>query len=143
VTAGFTPPPAWTETSSQLRQSGQVKLNSAGIGTLTFETDSANQRWVITQIVITTNQAATATVVPQCTLALNTTDITQLSQANARGTSWSGNNDTFSASVDVGPMDFVSLLFFPPPGSTPAQIALLAGVIAGVTIQGTKYTRRA
>lgn len=143
MTAGFTPPPNWTETASQLRKSGQVTLDSGGHGVLTFETDSANQRWVITQIVINTNQPATATVVPQCTLALNTTDITQLSQANARGTSWSGNNDTFSASVDVGPMDFMSLLFFPPPGSTPTQISELAGVIAGATVQGTKYTRRA
>jgi hypothetical protein len=143
MTAGFVAPPNWTETASQLRKSGQVTLTAAGIGVLSFETDSSNQRWVITGIVITTNQAATATVVPQCTLALNTTDITQLSQANARGTSWAGNNDTFSASVDVGPMDFVSLLFFPPPGSAPAQIALLSGVIAGATIAGVKYTRRA
>lgn len=143
MTAGFSPPPHWNETSSQLRKSGQVKLNAAGAGTLTFETDSSNQRWVITQVVINTNQAATATVVPQCTLALNTTDITQLSQGNTRGTSWAGNNDTFSASVDVGPMDYASLLFFPPPGSTPAQIAVLSGVIAGATIQGVKYTRRA
>jgi hypothetical protein len=109
---------------------------------LTFDTDSANQRWVVNYISITTNQAATATVVPQCTLALNTTDITQLSQANSRGTSWSGNNDTFSASIDVGPCDYVSLLFAAPPGSTPTQIAELAGVIAGATINGTKYTRR-
>jgi hypothetical protein len=143
VTAGFTPPGHWTETPSQLRKSGQVTLSAAGTGTLTFETDSANQRWVITSVVISTNQAATAVVVPQCTLALNTTDITQLSQGNARGTSWSGNNDTFSASVDVSPMDYVSLLFAPPPGSTVPQVALLSGVIAGAVVQGVKYTRRA
>jgi hypothetical protein len=142
MTAGFVPPGHWTETASQLRQSGQVKLNSAGVGVLSFNTDSANQRWVINYVTINTNQAATATVVPQCTLALNTTDNTQLSQANSRGTSWSGNNDTFNAQVDVGPCDFVSLMFFPPPGSTSAQIAMLAGVIAGATISGTKYTRR-
>jgi hypothetical protein len=143
VTAGFTPPPNWAETASQLRKSGQVTLNAAGMGTLTFDPESANQRWVITKVNVNTNQAATATVVPQCCLALNTTDITQLSQANNQGTSWAGNNDTFSGSVDVGPVDFVSLLFFPPPGSTPAQVALLAGVIAGATITGVKYTRRA
>lgn len=142
MTAGFVPPGHWTEQATQLRQSGQVTLNANGVGTLSFTPDSANQRWVITYIAINTNQAATATVVPQCTLALNTTDYTQLGQNNNRGTSWSGNNDTFSASIDVGPMDFVSLLFFPPPGSTGAQIALLVGVIAGATIQGVKYTRR-
>lgn len=143
MTAGFVPPAHWAETASQLRQSGQVTLNASGIGTLSFGTDSANQRWVITYITVTTNQVATATVVPQCTLALNTTDITQLSQSNSRGTSWTGNNDSFSASIDVGPCDFVSLLFAPPPGSTPAQLALLSGVIAGATVQGTKYLRRA
>lgn len=142
MTAGFVPPGHWTETASQLRKSGQVKLDAGGKGTLSFDTDSANQRWVVTSVVITTNQNATATVVPQCTLALNTTDISQLSAANQRGTSWSGNNDTFSGTVDVGPCDFLSLMFFPPPGSTGAQIALLAGVIANVVVNGTKYTRR-
>jgi hypothetical protein len=97
---------------------------------------------VLTYVTVSTNQPATAVVVPQCTLALNTTDITQLAQSNNYGTSWSGNNDTFNASIDVGPEDFITLLFFPPPGSTPAQIALLAGVIAGATVQGVKYTRR-
>lgn len=142
MTAGFVPPNHWTEVASGLRKSGQVTLDANGNGVLTFDTDSANQRWVVTYISITTNQDATATVVPQCTLALNTTDITQLSQSNSRGTSWSGNNDTFSASIDVGPCDYVSLLFAAPPGATPDQLALLAGVIAGATVQGTKYTRR-
>lgn len=140
---GFSPPPHWVETESQLRKSGQVTLDANGNGVLTFETDSANQRWVISSIVISTDQDATATVVPQCTLALNTTDITQLSAANQRGTSWSGNNDSFGGEVDVGPMDYVSLLFLAPPGSTPAQLALLTGVIASAALSGTKYTRRA
>jgi hypothetical protein len=142
MTAGFIPPAHWGETASQLRKSGQVTLNAAGLGVLTFETDNSNQRWVITQVVVNTNQPAAAITVPQCTLALNTTDISQLSQGNTRGTTYSGNNDTFSASVDVGPMDYASLLFFPPPGSTAAQVTALAGVIAGATVQGVKYTRR-
>lgn len=142
MTAGFVAPDHWREVSSGLRKSGQVTLDANGNGVLTFDPDSANQRWVITYITITTNQPATATVVPQCTLALNTTDITQLSQGNSRGTSWSGNNDTFDASIDVGPVDFVSLLFAAPPGSTALQLAELAGVIAGATLNGTKYTRR-
>lgn len=143
MVAGFVPPDNWVERATQLRQSGQVTLDSNGHGTLSFTPDSANQRWVITYISVTTNQAATATVIPQCTLALNTTDITQLSQSNSRGTTWSGNNDTFSANIDVGPCDYVSLLWLPPPGSTSGQIALLSGVIAGATVQGVKYTRRA
>lgn len=142
MTAGFTAPPHWTETAGQLRKSGQVTLNSNGTGTLTFDPDHANQRWVVTGVVVSTNQAATATVIPQCTIALNTTDQTQLSASNNQGTSWSGNNDTFSRAVDVGPCDFLSVMFFPPPGSSPAQVAALAGVIATALLTGTKYTRR-
>lgn len=140
---GFYPPAHWVEVAGQLRQSGQVTLNANGAGTLSFNTDSANQRWVVSTVFILTNQSATAVVVPYCTLALNTTDITQLSAANQRGTSWSGNNDTFGPNeIDVGPCDFLSLLFFPPPGSNGTQIAALAGVIASATVSGTKYTRR-
>lgn len=142
MVSGFIPPPAWTEVASQLRVSGSAVLNSAGIGTVSFSPDNANQRWVINSVVVSTNQAVAAQTVPQCTLALNTTDYTQLSQGNARGTSWSGNNDTFNGAVDVGPCDFVSLLFYPPPGSSSGQIAALAGVTAYAVVTGTKYTRR-
>lgn len=144
MSGGFTPPSAWTETPSQLTRSGQVTLNASGTGYISFGSDSANQRLVVTSVIVSTNQPATAIVVPYATLALNTTDITQLSASNQRGTSWTGNNDTFggSPSLDVGPMDFVSVIFYPPPGSTPQQIAALSGVIANAVIQGTKYTRR-
>lgn len=143
MAAGFVPPPHWTETASQLRTSAQGTLNAAGAAAITFSPDSANQRWVISQIVVSTNQLATAQVVPFAGIALNTTDITQLSQGNQRGTSYSGNNDTYSGVIDVGPCDFLSILFYPPPGSTPGQIATLAGVIANAVVLGTKYTRRA
>lgn len=140
---GFTPPVHWTETATQLRRSGQVTLDANGLGTLTFDPDSANQRWVVSSIVIATNQPATATVIPQCTLGLNATILSQLSASNNWGTSWSGNNDTFSNEVDVGPCDFMSLMFAPPPGSSPAQVSALAGVIGSAMVTGTKYTRRA
>jgi hypothetical protein len=142
MVSGFVPPPHWTEVASQLRASGRTVLNSAGTGAVSFSPDNASQRWVIASVVVSTNQAVAAQTVPQCTLALNTTDISQLSQGNARGTSWSGNNDTFNGAVDVGPVDFVSLLFYPPPGSSPSQIAALSGVTAYVVVTGTKYTRR-
>lgn len=142
MAAGFVPPPHWTETASQLKRSASVTLSAAGTGTVSFTPDNANQRWVLGQVTVSTNQNATATTVPYATLALNTTDITQLSQGNQRGTSWAGNNDQFSGALDVGPCDYVSVLFFPPPGATPAQIAALSGVIATAVITGTRYTRR-
>lgn len=140
---GFTPPAHWTESASQLKTSGSVTLGAGGTGAVSFSPDSANQRWVIDEITVTTNQAATATVVPYATPALNTNDISTMSQGNQRGTSWAGNNDKFTGELDVGPCDFMSVLFYPPPGSTPAAAAALAGVIATAVVTGAKYTRRA
>jgi len=143
VVAAFVPPSHWVEAASQLRRSMSVTLDSAGKGTVQFTPDSANQRWVITSVQVGTNQAAVATVVPYATLALNTSDITTMSQGNQQGTSWAGNNDQFRGALDVGPCDNVSVLFYPPPGSSGSQIAALAGVIATAVVTGTRYTRRA
>jgi hypothetical protein len=143
MTAGFVPPPNWTETATQLKTSASVTLDATGSGTVMFTPNNANQRWVVTTVVLSTNQAATATVVPYATLALNTNDITTMSQGNQQGTSWAGNNDQFRGALDVGPCDNMSVIFYPPPGATSGQIADLAGVIATAVVTGTKYTRRA
>jgi hypothetical protein len=167
MTAGFVPPDHWTETAGQLRTSGVCTLDAAGLGTISFDPDSANQRWVITMVTVSTDQAADASLVPYATLALNTTDISQMSQGNNRGSTWSGNLSSFSGSMDVGPMDFASVLFYPPPGTVPSSgsqvtypslttypgpamfpgansefTSALAGVIASAVVSGTKYTRR-
>jgi hypothetical protein len=140
MTAGFTPPAHWGETAGQLRKSLSVTLDAGGKGSVSFTPDSANQRWVVTTVVVNTNQSATATLVPYATGALNTTDISQMSPGNQLGTSYDGNNDTFAGPpFDVGPVDFYSVLFYPPPGQSGAA---LAGVIATAVISGTKYTRR-
>lgn len=131
-----------TEVSSGLRYSAQVTLDSTGSGVITFDPSSARQRWVVDSVVVSTNQAATATVVPVATVALNTTVASQLSQGNNRGASWSGNQDVFAGQMDVGPCDFLSVIFAPPAGSTASQVAVLAGVIAYATVTGTRYTRR-
>jgi hypothetical protein len=142
TTAGFVPPGHWTETAGQLKTSQSVVLNAAGTGALSFDPDHANQRWVVTNVTVSTNQASTAVVIPYATLAMNTVDITSMSQGNQRGTSWTGNNDQFKGALDVGPCDFMSVLFYPPPGATAGQIAALAGVIATAVVTGTRYTRR-
>ena len=142
MTAGFTPPADWTETATQLRTSAQATLSAAGKAALAFSPDSANQRWVVSQVVVSTNQLAVATTYPFVTLALNTTDISQMSQGNQRGTSFSGNGDTYAGAIEVGPCDFLGLLFYPPPGSSAGQVAALSGVIASAVLLGTKYTRR-
>lgn len=132
----------FSEVQGILKKSGQVTLNASGNGVLTFDPDNARQRWEVDSVVVKTNQAATATVVPVATVALNTADITVLSDGNNRGQSWSGNQDSFTGKIDVGPADFLTIAFSPPAGATGAQIATLAGVVASAVITGTKFTRR-
>ena len=142
MVAGFVPPDAWVEQASQLRTSGQVKLDSNGKGFLSFTSNSSNQRWVITSIVVSSNQSSTALCVPWATIALNTTDISQMSQGNQLGTGYNSSQNTFSGAIDVGPMDFISVLFYPPSGASSAQNSALVGVISCAVVLGTKYTRR-
>jgi len=136
----WTPPGHWVEVESQLKKSGQVTLDSNGNGVLTFDPDNARQRWVVEQVVVSTAQSSTATVVPQAIIALNTVTVATLSMGNQRGASWSGNQDTFTGNVDVSPADYLTVAFTCPAGQSPAA---LAGVVASAIVTGTKHTRRA
>lgn len=122
--------------------SGSVVLDSTGSGVITFDPANARQRWEVKAVRVSTNQAATATTVPVATMARNTTIASQLSQGNNFGASWSGNQDVFTGQMDIGPADFLSVIFAPPPGATAAQVAALAGVTCYATVTGTRYTRR-
>jgi len=137
---GFVPPPAWTEIASQLRQSQQVTLDANGNGVLYFTPSSGNQRWVVSTVTVQTNQAATATVVPVATMAMNAHDLATMAAGALVGASWSGNNDTWTGAQDVGPCDTLAILFSAPPGASGSS---LAGVIANAVVRGTSYTRRA
>ena len=90
-----------TEISGQLRYAAQVELDLNGNGVLTFDPASARERWEVTSVVVSTSQAAAATVVPVATVAKNTTAVSQLSQGNNRGQSWSGNQDVFAGLIDI------------------------------------------
>lgn len=136
----WTPPGHWVETESQLKRSGSVALDANGNGVLTFDPSSARQRWLVESIVVTTNQAATATVVPIATAALNSVSLSTMSTGNQRGTTWSGNQDTFSGEIEVSSCDFLSVIFAPPPGKSGAAIS---GVICSAIVTGSIYTRRA
>jgi hypothetical protein len=131
-----------TEISGQLRYAAQVKLDATGNGVMTFDPASARERWEVTSVVVSTNQAANATVVPVATVGKNTLVASQLSQGNSRGSSWSGNQDVFSGQVDISPADYLSVIFSPPPGATNTQITALSGVICYATVTGTRYVRR-
>jgi hypothetical protein len=137
---GWTPPEHWSESQAQLKKSGSVKLNSSGQGTIYFDPDSARQRWVVSAIEVKTNQAFSAGTVPTVTVALNSNDVTTMSDGNQRGQTWSGNQDTYTGEIDVGPADFLSIIFAPPTGMAGTS---LAGVICSAVVTGVKYNRRA
>lgn len=136
----WTPPDHWTETQAQLKKSGTVRLNASGQGTIYFTPDTARQRWVIDQVIVSTDQAFNAGTVPTVTLALNSNDITTMSDGNNMGQTWSGNQDTYTGSQDVGPCDNFSVIFSPPAGQGGSS---MSGVICTAVITGVKYNRRA
>ena len=137
---GWNPPKHWVETEAQLKKSSPVTLNSSGQGTIYFTPDTARQRWVVDTIIVSTNQAFNAGTVPTVTLGLNSNDVTTMSDGNNLGQTWSGNQDTYTGSADVGPCDNFSVIFAPPTGQAGTS---LAGVICTATITGVKYNRRA
>jgi hypothetical protein len=133
-------PDGWVERSTPLRASGTTTLDATGNGVVIFDPDHANQRWEITSVVVSTNQSGTATTVPVVNLALNTDHVALMASYNARGATWSGNQDTWSGgTIDVGACDSFSVVFSPVPGKSGTA---LAGVIAKATVTGTKFTRR-
>lgn len=127
------------EIAGDLHKSSQVTLNSTGNGVLIFDPDHANQRWEVESVVVSTNQASTATIVPFVTLAQNTTQLSTLSAGNQRGATWNGNKETFTGKWKIGPCDFLAVIFSPPAGQSGAS---MSGVIASAVVTGTKYTRR-
>jgi hypothetical protein len=134
---------SWTETSSQLSLSSSVVLSALGQGVIEFDPDNANQRWEITGVVVSTNQAATATTIPVATNALNAPFASMVNQSNTRGATWSANQDQWSGgTIDVSPADSFCVVFTPPAGLSGTALAPLTGVIAYASITGTKYTRR-
>jgi hypothetical protein len=132
-------PAGIVETQTLLKKSATVTLDANGNGVITFDPDNARQRWEVTSLVSSTNQVAIATVVPVVTLAMNTPSLATMSQGNQRGSSWNGNQVTFQGEIDVGPCDFLSVIYSPPAGTVGTP---LAGIQATAVVTGSKFTRR-
>lgn len=133
-------PGNWVETVSMLRKSGSVVLAADGTGVITLDPENANQRWEVTNVIVSTNQPGTATTIPMVTIALDTVTVATLASYNQEGSTWSGNQDQWSGgTIDVGPCNYLSICFAPVPGASGTP---LAGVLAQARIRGTKYTRR-
>lgn len=125
------------ESTAALKKSGTVTLTATG-GLLFFSPDHANQRWEITSVVVSTDQAATATTIPVATLAINSPTLGLISPGNQRGATYSGNQDTFGGQIDIGPCDELDVHFTPYPGISGTP---LIGVHASAVITGFKYNR--
>ena len=136
---GWQPPADWVESQAQLKKSGTVKLNASGQGTIYFDPDSARQRWVVNTVIVSTDQVFSAGTVPTVTLGLNSNDIVTMSDGNQLGATWSGNQDTYRGEIDVGPADFLSVIFAPPTGQPGTS---MSGVNCTAVITGVKYNRR-
>jgi hypothetical protein len=114
--------------TGDLHRAGSVVLDANGNGTIPFIPANAAQSWDVTYIAASTNQAPTATVVPQVEAFVNGT----LDRCNSRGASWAGNQTSFAGLIKVGPCDNLNIVF----------TAGVPGTTASVTIEGTYTTRR-
>jgi hypothetical protein len=120
--------PVISETSGQLHRTGNVTLDGNGNGVVTLSTDNARQRWEVTTVVVSTSQDPTVAPYPKAEVFVN--DVT--SPGNSQGATWTGNQDTFTGTTDVGPCDFLAVQF----------TGGVAGTVATVRLGGTKFTRR-
>lgn len=81
-------------------RAASVKLDATGKGTVTFEIDNTNQRWVIDSAGCTTDQAADVTPIPRFDVYLNGTDNTHW-----RGGTDNGRRDLATGRVVLYPGD--------------------------------------
>jgi hypothetical protein len=93
----------------------------------------------VNTVIVNTNQAFSAGTVPTVTVALNANDIVTMSDGNQLGSTWSGNQDTYRGEIDVGPADFLSVIFAPANGQSGTS---MSGVLCTAVITGVKYNRR-
>lgn len=115
------------EVEGDLNESGNVKLDSNGDGTVTFDVDNSWQRWVIDSIPVGTSQLSTQTPYPTAEVFAGPGPFPPYSQ----GATWTGNQDTFTGRVDL---DSGSTLFVVWSGG-------ISGTIATARVHGKRYTR--
>jgi hypothetical protein len=120
--------PVINEATGQLHKADSVVLNAQGYGVIIFTTENARQRWEVTTVVVSTDQDPTVQPYPRAEVFVN--DVS--SAGNSQGATWTGNQDTFTGTTDVGPCDNLMVLF---EGGPP-------GAVATARLGGTKYTRR-
>lgn len=125
------------EVEGELHKGGSVVLTAGGAGlpgdstpggVIILQPANAHQRWVVTEVDVSTNQGPTQIPVPTAEVFVNG----QLSRMNSRGATWSGNQDSFTGNVKVGPCDYLQIVF----------TGGILGSTASAVVEGNYYTRR-
>lgn len=111
----------------QRRKRASVTLDASGNGSVTFDADSANHKWVITDVILATNQAQTTAPYPTATTYLAGQQI-----GVSEGASWIGNQDVLQGRIELGPCDTLTVAF----------TGGVAGSVATAIAEGENYLWR-
>lgn len=115
--------PDWVPTGS-VRRRKSVTLDGNGNGTVTFGVDwSANHKWVITALIVATNQSPTTAPYPTATAYLGGQQVGVM-----EGATWTGNQDTFLGETEMT-CDDLNVAF----------TGGVAGSVATAIIEGDSY----
>jgi hypothetical protein len=87
----------WVKQGS-VRRRQNVTLDGNGDGTITFGVDwSANHKWIITSLLVSTTQAPTTAPYPTATAYLGGQQV-----GVSEGATWTGNQDIFTGTAEMG-----------------------------------------
>ena len=88
--------PDWVRQGT-VRRRKSVTLDGSGNGSVTFGVDwSSNHKWVISDIIVATNQASTQTPYPTATAYLGGQQV-----GVSEGATWTGNQDVMRGQVSM------------------------------------------
>lgn len=80
-----------------VRRRAAVKLDGSGNGTVTFDvTYSANHKWVISDVIVATDQASTTAPYPTATAYLGGQQV-----GVSEGATWTGNQDIMRGQIEM------------------------------------------
>lgn len=111
----------------KVRRRSSAKLDASGNAELDFDVYTSNTRWIITDVLVLTDQPQTQAPYPTVTIYLG-----GLQQGTAEGASWTGNQDIFRGKLEMTACDTLRVQFT---GGLP-------GSVATVTIEGENYLWR-
>jgi hypothetical protein len=118
--------PDWQKIGPR-RKRASVTLDGSGNGSVSFDVDSANHKWIITDIVLATSQAQTTSPYPTATTYLTGQQI-----GVSEGASWIANQDVLQGSLELGPCDSLVIAF----------TGGVAGSVATAIAEGDNYLWR-